>query len=90
MQGYYKQKAYIAAQGNESLNTAYAQHGVYMYLCRPPTKLIGGFLEDGLGTEAADNSDAYKMLRRESKHSKCLLFIADFTNMFVFVSIEKV
>ena len=58
--------------------------------CRPPTKLIGGFLEDGLGTEAADNSDAYKMLRRESKLLKCLLFIIDFTNMFVFVSIEKV
>ena len=57
---------------------------------RPPTKLIGGFLEDGLETGAANNSDTYKMLRRESKLSKCLLFITNFTNMFVFVSIEKV
>ena len=60
-----------------------------MHLCRSPTKLIGGFLEDSLETGAANNSDTYKMLRRESKLSKCLLFITNFTNMFVFVSIYR-
>ena len=72
MQGYYKQKAYIAAQGKQWKLYEHDQkltqyHGVY--ICRSPAKFVGGFLENDLGTEATNNRDAYEMLRRESKLS---------------------
>lgn len=67
MQGYYKQKAYIAAQVMMKNKHGQKLMYIYLYRCRPPTKLIGGFLEDGLRTETANNSDAYEMLQRKSK-----------------------
>ena len=76
MQGYYKQKAYIAAQGKQWKLHVIIKHGQKLtqhchgvYICRSPAKFVGGFLEDDLGTEATNNRDAYEMLRRESKLS---------------------
>jgi hypothetical protein len=56
-----------------------------LIICRSPTKFIGGFLEDGLGTETINNSDAYKMLRRKSKPSNNSYYQILHKHVYVFL-----